>query len=118
MTAGQIIGLCLVIVGPILFIGYIFLSLLIADIKKKQTMEVIKNIIAADVKRQYRYMKLKDVKLNLGNLNIYISVESRDGIDLKEVITNDIGSKAKNYFQACDEHVSSIRVNFEETYIA
>jgi hypothetical protein len=99
-------------------VGYIVLSTLIEDIKEKQVINVIKNIIGSDLKREYKGVKLKDIKLKLGALEIYICIEDKDKvIGLKEKMTNEIGNKAKYYFQSCQKHVFSVKVIFEDTWI-
>jgi hypothetical protein len=98
-------------------VGYIVLSTLIEDIKEKQVLNVIKNIVGSDLKKEYKGVKLRDIKLKLGTLEIYVIIENKDAIGLKESITSEIGNKTKDYFQSCDKHVFSVKVIFEESWL-
>jgi hypothetical protein len=117
MDSFKLIVSILAISMTIGLIGYIVLSTLIEDIKEKQVLNVIKNIVGSDLKKEYKGVKLKDIKLKLGTLEIIIVIEDKDSIGLKEKITNDVGSKVKSYFQSCEKYVFSVKVIFEESWM-
>jgi len=105
-------------IGSIMgLVGYIVLSLFIEDIKEKEVMSVIKSIIGKELENKHKGIELKDIKLELGTLEVYVIIKDKDVVDLKEKITNEIGSKSKDYFQSCNKHVFNVKVIFEESWI-
>ena len=115
MDSSKLVVIILIIDIIIDLLAYIVLRLLIEDIREKQVTDVIKRIVGEDLKREYKGIKLKDIKLKFGMLEIYVIIDNKDVVWLREKIANEIENKVKSYFHSCQKHVFNVKLIFEES---